>query len=92
MLTGEPERKLREPPSAPRRGLLGRLEASFVAQRQFVANASHELRTPLARLKTLAQVALADPNASVESLRAAHGGPQARAGAGECHRISDSGH
>jgi signal transduction histidine kinase len=53
-------------------GLLGRLEASFVAQRQFVANASHELRTPLARLKTLAQVALADPNASVESLRAAH--------------------
>jgi len=53
-------------------GLLGRLEASFVAQRQFVANASHELRTPLARLRTLAQVALADPNASVESLRAAH--------------------
>ncbi|MGA7703745.1 MAG: ATP-binding protein [Solirubrobacteraceae bacterium] len=53
-------------------GLLGRLEASFVAQRQFVANASHELRTPLARLKTLAQVALADPNASVESLRDAH--------------------
>ncbi len=53
-------------------GLLGRLEASFDAQRQFVANASHELRTPLARLKTLAQVALADPNASVESLRVAH--------------------
>ena len=53
-------------------GLLERLDASFQAQRQFVANASHELRTPLARLKTLAQVALADPNASVESLRAAH--------------------
>ena len=53
-------------------GLLERLDASFRAQRQFVANASHELRTPLARLKTLAQVALADPNASVESLRAAH--------------------
>ncbi|MGH2832619.1 MAG: sensor histidine kinase, partial [Solirubrobacteraceae bacterium] len=53
-------------------GLLGRLEASFQSQRQFVANASHELRTPLARLKTLAQVALADPNASVDSLRAAH--------------------
>jgi signal transduction histidine kinase len=53
-------------------GLLGRLETSFQAQRQFVANASHELRTPLARLKTLAQVALADPNASVDSLRAAH--------------------
>jgi signal transduction histidine kinase len=53
-------------------GLLGRLDASFQSQRQFVANASHELRTPLARLKTLAQVALADPNAGVESLRAAH--------------------
>ncbi len=53
-------------------GLLERLDASFQAQRQFVANASHELRTPLARLKTLVQVALADPDASVESLRAAH--------------------
>jgi signal transduction histidine kinase len=53
-------------------GLLARLEASFQAQRQFVANASHELRTPLARQRTLGQVALADPDATVESLRAAH--------------------
>lgn len=52
--------------------LLTRLEASFKAQRQFVANASHELRTPLARQRTVGQVALADPEASVETLRAAH--------------------
>jgi signal transduction histidine kinase len=37
-----------------------------------VANASHELRTPLARQRTVAQVALADHGATVESLRAAH--------------------
>jgi len=50
-------------------GLLGRLEVSFESQRQFVANASHELRTPLARQRTLMEVALNDPDATVESLR-----------------------
>jgi signal transduction histidine kinase len=50
--------------------LLGRLEASFDAQRQFVANASHELRTPLTLERTLVEVALADPDATIESLRA----------------------
>jgi signal transduction histidine kinase len=50
--------------------LIGRLEASFDAQRQFVANASHELRTPLTLERTLVEVALADPDATIESLRA----------------------
>jgi signal transduction histidine kinase len=51
--------------------LLERLEASFEAQRQFVANASHELRTPLTFERALVEVALADPDASAETLRQA---------------------
>jgi signal transduction histidine kinase len=52
--------------------LLARLEQFIQSQRQFVANASHELRTPLAMQRTLIQLALTDPDATMESLRAAH--------------------
>ena len=50
--------------------MLARLEAAFESQRRFVANASHELRTPLAIQRTLVDVALADPDATPEELRA----------------------
>jgi signal transduction histidine kinase len=51
-------------------GMLARLDGAFASQRHFVANASHELRTPLAIMRTEVDVTLADPDASVEELRA----------------------
>ncbi|MGZ4303442.1 MAG: histidine kinase dimerization/phospho-acceptor domain-containing protein [Solirubrobacteraceae bacterium] len=50
-------------------GLLERLEGAFEAQRRFVANASHELRTPVTSARALLELAISDPNATVETFR-----------------------
>jgi signal transduction histidine kinase len=49
--------------------LFTRLQASFEAQRHFVANASHELRSPVTRERTLLQVALADHATTADTWR-----------------------
>jgi signal transduction histidine kinase len=41
--------------------MLERLEAAFISQRQFIANASHEIRTPLTVMRTAIDVVLAKP-------------------------------
>jgi len=50
--------------------MLRRLEAAFVTQRNFVADASHELRSPLANLRGTLEVTLRRPRA-VEEYREA---------------------
>jgi signal transduction histidine kinase len=68
-------------------GMLGRLDGAFASQRHFVANASHELRTPLAIMRTEVDVALADPGAPAEELRAM--GEAVRDTIDRCERLID---
>ncbi|MDQ3715381.1 MAG: HAMP domain-containing histidine kinase [Actinomycetota bacterium] len=49
--------------------MVGRLDSAFAGQQRFAANASHELRTPLTLIRAEVDVALSDPNATVEELR-----------------------
>jgi signal transduction histidine kinase len=48
--------------------VLARLDASFTAQRRFVANASHELRTPMATMRASLDVAAAKPEAAAQTV------------------------
>ncbi len=68
-------------------GMLGRLDGAFASQRHFVANASHELRTPLAIMRTEVDVALADPDAPADELRAM--GEAVRETIDRCERLID---
>ncbi|MEV8511032.1 HAMP domain-containing sensor histidine kinase [Dactylosporangium sp. NPDC051484] len=49
--------------------MLARLERSVGEHQRFAANASHELRTPIATTQTLLDVALADPDVDLPTLR-----------------------
>jgi signal transduction histidine kinase len=51
--------------------LLDRIQHVFDSERRLVATMSHELRTPLANQQTALDVALADPDATTDDLRAA---------------------
>jgi signal transduction histidine kinase len=48
--------------------MLARLDAAFVAQKRFVANAAHELRTPLTAMRTAIEVTLTKPSRTPEQL------------------------
>lgn len=49
--------------------MLDRLERAFRSQRKFLADTSHDLRTPLSVIRSNIEVALEDPESSVEEWR-----------------------
>lgn len=49
--------------------MLARLDAAFESQRRFIHEASHELRNPLAVIRTNLDVAMTDPDATVDDFR-----------------------
>lgn len=51
--------------------MLSRLDHAFEAQSRFIQDTSHELRNPLAVIRTNLDVALSDPDATVDDLRQA---------------------
>jgi signal transduction histidine kinase len=53
--------------------LLARVQQTVSSERRLVATMSHELRTPLANQQAALDVALADPDAGADELRAAAG-------------------
>lgn len=50
--------------------MLGRLQASFLRERQFTSDASHELRTPLAAMRTILDLTRSRPRPAEEYERA----------------------
>jgi signal transduction histidine kinase len=49
--------------------MLGRVEAAFLAQKNFIANASHELRTPITAISGEIEVALLQPRDEEEYVK-----------------------
>jgi signal transduction histidine kinase len=50
--------------------MLERLDAAFISQKRFVANAAHELRTPLTAMRTAIEVTLSKPTRTPDQLEA----------------------
>ena len=69
--------------------MLTRLQAAFVSQRRFVANASHELRTPLSLIRAAVEVTLEDPEASSDPARLREMADGVRDGIARSERLTE---